>query len=115
MNKRKHTKKFNREFDQRKALIQSLSRALFLNGKIQTTTTKAKELKRFAERFITTAKKGDISSRRNLAKYFSDALVKKLVDEIAPKYKNRDGGYTRVIKLNIRKSDGASVSIIELV
>jgi len=115
MNKKKQGKKFNREFDQRKALINSLSRALFLNGRIKTTTAKAKELSRFAEKFITTAKKGDVSSRRRLAKCFSDPLVKKLVDEIAPKYKDRNGGYTRVIKLNIRKSDGASVSIIELV
>jgi len=115
MNKKKQGKKFNREFDQRKALIQGLARALFLNSRIKTTTAKAKELKRFAEKFITTAKKGDISSRRRLGRYFSDALVKKLVDEIAPKYKDRDGGYTRVIKLDVRKSDGASVSIIELV
>lgn len=115
MNKNKQGRKFNRESAQRKALIQSLSRELFLKEKIKTTTPKAKELKRFAEKFITIAKKGDISSRRRLGKYFSDTVVKKLVDEIAPRYKTRNGGYTRVTKLDIRKSDAASISIIELV
>jgi len=115
MNKKKQGRKFNRESAQRKALTQSLSRELFLHGKIKTTSAKAKELKRIAEKFITTAKKGNISARRRLAESFSDPIVKKLVDEIAPKYKNRNGGYTRVIKLDVRKSDGAGVSIIELV
>ena len=76
---------------------------------------KAKEISALAEKFITRAKKQDLSSRRILAKYFSKNLVKKLVEEIAPRYKERKGGYTRIIKLGPRKSDGARMAIIELV
>ena len=86
-----------------------------MNERIKTTEAKAKELSSFAEKLITRAKKGDLASRRILARYFSKSLVKKLVDEIGPRYKKRGGGYTRIIKLGPRKSDGAKMSIIELV
>jgi large subunit ribosomal protein L17 len=115
MKKLKKGRKFSREKDQRKALLKSLSRSLFLREKIKTTEAKAKELSSFAEKLITRAKKQDLASRRILAKYFSEDLVKKIVDKIAPKYKNRPGGYTRVIKIGQRKSDGAKMAIIELV
>lgn len=115
MRKLKQGRKLSRKRNQRKALLKSLARALFLNGKIKTTEAKAKELQSFAEKSITKAKKGDLASTRSLAKYFSKSLVKKLVDEIGPKYKERKGGYTRVIKLGPRKSDGAKMAIIELV
>ena len=115
MRKLKQGRKLSRKNDQRKALLKSLAGAIFLHEKIKTTEAKAKEVSRFAEKCITRAKKGDLSSRRILAKYFSRDLVKKLVDEIGPKYKGRNGGYTRIIKLGPRKSDGAKIAIIELV
>ncbi len=115
MYKQKQGRKFGRERDQRKALFKSLSRALILHSKIKTTEAKAKETSRIVEKFITRAKKADIASRRLLAKYFSEKLVKKLVEETGKKYKDRNGGYTRVIKLGRRKGDAAKMAIIELV
>lgn len=115
MRKKKQGRKFHRETGQRKALLNGLARELFLREKIKTTEPKAKELKRTSEKFITRAKKGDLAARRLLAKSFSKIVVKKLVDEIAPRYKSRAGGYTRIIKLGARKSDGAEMVIIELV
>ncbi|MBU2634881.1 50S ribosomal protein L17 [Patescibacteria group bacterium] len=115
MRKLKQGRKLSRKKDQRKALLKSLASAIFLHKKIKTTEAKAKEVSMFAEKCITRAKKGDLSSRRILVKYFSKDLVKKLIDEIAPKYKDRKGGYTRIIKLGPRKSDGAKMAIIELV
>jgi len=115
MKKKKQGRKFHRETGPRKALLKSLARELFLKEKIKTTEPKAKELKRTAEKFITRAKKGDLAARRLLAKTFSKVVVKKLVDDIAPRYKSRAGGYTRIIKLGARKSDGAEIVIIELV
>lgn len=115
MRKLKQGRKLSRKKDQRKALLKSLAMAIFIHKKIKTTEAKAKEVSMFAEKCITRAKKGDLSSRRILVKYFSKDLVKKLIDEIAPKYKDRKGGYTRIIKLGPRKSDGAKMAIIELV
>ncbi len=115
MKKRKKGRKLSRKSDQRKALLKSLARELFLREKIKTTEAKAKELSAFAEKQITKAKKANLASRRLLAKNFSSTITKKIFDEIAPKYKERKGGYTRVIKLGPRKSDGAKMAIIELV
>ena len=115
MRNRHVDRKFGREKAQRRALINGLMRALVINSKITTTEAKAKELSRKIEKQITTAKKGDISARRKLAENFSADLVKKMVEEIAPKYKEREGGYTRVIKLGQRKSDAADMAVIELV
>jgi len=115
MKKLKSGRKFSREKDQRKALKKSLARALFLHGKMKTTEAKAKEISSFSEKLITKSKKGDIAARRILAKYLSPKLVKKLIEEIAPKYVDRKGGYTRITKLGPRKSDGAKMAIIELV
>jgi len=115
MKKRKKGRKLSRTSDQRKALLRSLARELFLREKIKTTEAKAKEVRSFAEKQITRARKGDISSRRLLSKHFSSLIVKKLIDEIGKEYKERKGGYTRVIKLGPRKSDGAKMAIIELI
>ena len=115
MKKRKKGRKLSRKTGQRKALLRSLARELFLREKIKTTEAKAKELSVFAQKEITKAKKANLASRRLLAKNFSPKIVKKIVDEIAPRYKERRGGYTRVIKLEPRKSDGAKMAIIELV
>ena len=115
MKKRKKGRKLHREKDQRKALFKDLFRALILNEKIKTTETKAKEMAGRAEKFITRAKMNNLSSRRYLLRFFKPEVVKKLVDKIAPRYKERNGGYTRIIKLGARKSDGAKMAIIELV
>lgn len=115
MRKRIVKRKFNRERSQRKALLSSLISELFLKEKIKTTETKAKEMRRFAEKMITKAKKGGLSQRRLLLKSLNPDVVKKLVDVIAPKYKERPGGYTRIIKLGPRVSDGALMAFIELV
>lgn len=93
----------------------SLAFSLFLKEKIKTTETKAKEVSAFAEKQISRARADNLASRRLLAKIFSPEIVKKLIEEIAPRYKERKGGYTRIIKLGPRKSDGARMAIIELV
>jgi len=115
MRKRIKGRKLNRTSSQRRALLKSLARALFLNGKIKTTEAKAKELSVVAEKIITRAKKGDLASKRLLLKTQSNKIVKKLMEEIAPKYKDRIGGYTRIIKTVPRKSDASKMAIIELV
>ena len=115
MRKLKKGRKLSRKRDQRKALLKALVSAVFLNGKIKTTEAKAKEISPIVEKFITRASKNDISVRRLLGQNLSKKIVKKLVDEIAPKYKERKGGYTRIIKLGPRKGDGAKMAVIELV
>lgn len=115
MRKRKRGRKLSRKRDQRKALLRNLASALFLKEKITTTETKAKELSSFAEKQITKSKTASLAARRLLLRNFSKEIVKKLIEEIAPGYKEREGGYTRIIKLGPRKSDGARMAIIELV
>lgn len=97
------------------ALMKSLASSLVLHKKIKTTETKAKELRRFIEPLITKAKIGDLHKRRQVREYLSDSVVKKLFSEIAPIYKDRPGGYTRIIKLAPRESDGARMAQIELI
>lgn len=96
-------------------MLKALISALVLHGKIKTTEAKAKETSGLTEKFITRARKGDLTSRRLLTSFFSPQVVKKLIDELGPKYKDRPGGYTRIIRLGPRKSDGARMAIIELV
>ncbi len=115
MRKRKKGKKFGRVKEQRKALMKSLASSLILNKKIKTTESKAKELRKFLEPLITKAKDGNLHKRRLVRKFLSDSVTKKLFDEIAPLYKDRAGGYTRIIKLTPRQSDGAKIARIELV
>lgn len=115
MRKRKKGRRFSRKKDQRRALLKSLARELFLREKIKTTEAKAKGVLIFAEKEISKAKTGDINSRRLLARNFSPEIVKKLVNNIAPRYKERKGGCARIIKLSPRRPDGAKMAIIELV
>ena len=115
MKKLTQGRKFGRTKDQRKALLNSLARSLFLHSRITTTEAKAKELSMFAEKCITRAKKGDLASRRILVESFTKDIAKKLIEEIGPKYAERKGGYTRIIKKGPRKSDSAKIAIIELV
>lgn len=115
MQKRKKRRKLSREKAQRKALLKSLATALILKEKIKTTEAKAKEARIVVEKFITTAKKKDLSSRKKILQLFAPKVAKKLIDEIAPRYETRHGGFTRIIKLGTRQSDGAEMAIIELV
>jgi len=113
---RHHNKnrKFGRTKDQRKALMKSLASALIEKGKIKTTEAKAKELRPYIEKLVTRAIKGDLASRRLLLSKIG-LQTKKLVDDIAPKYKDRNGGYTRVVKLTPRTSDASKMAVIEFV
>lgn len=115
MRHRKKGRKFTKSKDQRKALLRSLSSTLILKEKITTTEAKAKELKSFVEKFITRAKKDTVANRRLIAKDFSDKVTRRLFKELGPRYKDRAGGYTRITKVNPRKSDGAKMAIIELI
>ncbi len=111
----KNKRRFGRTRNQKKALLVSLSRNLVLNDRIKTTEAKAKELRKFVEPIITTSKETSITSKRRLSRYFDVKTVKKLTDVIGPKYKERPGGYTRIIKIGPRVSDGAKEVFIELV
>ena len=115
MRKRKKGKKFGRVKEQRKALMKSLASSLILHKKIKTTETKAKELRRFIEPLITKAKAGNLHKRRQARRFLSDSITDKLFNDIAPSYKERPGGYTRIIKLAPRESDGARMAQIEFV
>lgn len=115
MNKRKRGRKFSMKADPRRALLRSLLRALIDKEKIETTEAKAREMRSFAEKLITRAKQGRLIDRRHIARALGDTLAKKLIENIAPTFKDRKGGYTRVIKLGSRESDSAKVAIIELV
>jgi large subunit ribosomal protein L17 len=97
-------------------MLRNMATSLFRHERVETTTAKAKELRPFAERLITLAKRGDVPARRLAARKISDRdVLGKLFDEIAPRYAERPGGYTRVLKLGNRKGDAAEMSLIELV
>ena len=97
-------------------MLANLATSLFKHGKITTTETKAKRLRPLAEQLITKAKRGDLHARRRVLTVVRDKdVVFQLFDEIAPRYANRDGGYTRIVKTGPRKGDAAPMAIIELV
>jgi large subunit ribosomal protein L17 len=109
-------RKLGRTTAHREALFDNMVTALFQHERIQTTLPKSKELRRTAEKLITIAKRGGLHSRRVAAKNVRDnEVLKKLFDNIGPRYANRNGGYTRIIKLGNRLGDNAPMSIIELV
>lgn len=109
-------KKLGRDSSARKALFRGMLTSFFQYDRIETTEAKAKELRGLADQMITLAKRGDLHARRQVLAYLMDEdVVKKLFDEIAPKYADRQGGYTRVIKLGLRKGDAAPLALIELV
>lgn len=114
MRKRQKGRKLSRKRNQRKALLRSLLGALFLQEKITTTEAKAREMAPLAEKYITRAKGRGLADRRMLGGIFPNKVVKKLMDEIAPRYEGRKGGYTRVTKIGSRKTDGATIAVIEL-
>jgi large subunit ribosomal protein L17 len=97
-------------------MMRNMESSLFLHGRVETTTAKAKELRRFAEPQITKAKRGDLHARRLVARHIQDdAALTKLLGEIGPRYLERPGGYTRVRHLGHRPGDAADMAIIELV
>ncbi len=110
------TRKLGRTSDHRKAMLRAMVTYLLENGKIETTVTRAKEVRAMAEKMITTAKANDLHSRRQVLAYVTkEDVVKKLFDDIAPKYAAVNGGYTRIIKIGPRRGDAAEMAIIELV
>ena len=119
MRHQKRGRKFNRTASHRKAMMSNLASALVLHKRIQTTDAKGKELRGFIERLVTYAKKGDLRGRRLIQKRIqgknSKQIANILIHDIAPNYESRNGGYTRLIKINNRKNDNASVSLIEFV
>lgn len=112
---KKKGRKFTRNKSQERALLRSLARAVIENESIITTEAKGKELRRFLEPAITKAKKGNIAARRNLLKEFKADSVKKLVDELAPRYFARPGGYLRLTKIKSNRQDDARLVKVELV
>ena len=109
-------KKLNRTSSHRKALLMNMSNSLIKHEQITTTLPKAKELKRFIEKLITLGKKSNLLSRRKLISILQDSNTsKKIFDVLADRYKNRSGGYTRIIKLGNRFGDNAPMGVIELV
>lgn len=134
MRHRKHTFKIGKSGAHRKAMMANLLISLFTHGRIKTTIVKAKELRRWADKMITCAKKGDLHSKRKVVSTLrpryskldtslnvrivnevESGMVDKLFGELAAKYKDRNGGYTRIIKMHNRKGDGAPLCLIELV
>lgn len=109
-------RKLGRPTAHRKAMLRNLVTDLFREGRISTTECRAKEARREAEKLITLAKRGDLHARRQaLAYIYDESVVTKLFDEIAPKYADRNGGYTRILKLGPRRGDSAEVVFLELV
>jgi len=107
-------RKLNRSSAHRKALLKNLVLSLIRHERIHTTDAKAKELRRYADRIVTLGKQGDLAARRMVFSLIeSRDAVKKLFDVIAPRFKDRAGGYTRVVKFNVRRGDAAAVSIVE--
>lgn len=102
--------------DHRRSLLRNSVTSLLAHEKITTTETRAKEIKRVTDKIITLGKKGDLHSRRQALSYLTDeTVVRKLFDDLAKRYDDRPGGYTRIIKSGFRKGDGAPMAIIELV
>ena len=110
------TRKLGRATDSRKAMLRAMVTYLFENGKIETTVTRAKEVRSMAEKMVTLGKQDDLHAKRQIFSYITkEDVANKLFKEIAPKYADRNGGYTRVTRLGPRKGDGAEMAIIELV
>ncbi len=110
------TRKLGRTTDHRRAMMRAMVTFLLENGKIETTVTRAKEVRAMTEKMITLAKVDNLHNKRQAMSYITkDTVVKKLFDEVAPKYKDVNGGYCRIIKTGPRRGDAAEMCIIELV
>lgn len=109
-------RKLGRRTDHRSQMLRNQVKSLLIHGRIETTVTRAKETRRLAEKMITLGKKNTDHSRREAARFIADKeVVGILFDEIAPKYEDRNGGYTRILKMGPRRGDGAEICILELV
>ena len=109
-------RKLSRHTDKRRALLRNMTTTFLKNGRIETTEPKAKELRSIVEKMITLGKQGDLQARRQAAAYLLDEnVVKELFDNLSKKYADRQGGYTRIIKVGTRRGDSASLVILELV
>ncbi len=116
MRHRKDHRKLSRTREHRKALLRNLTTSLIQHERIETTVAKAKEARRMAERMITFAKRGDVAARRHVARFVhGDDVVRKLFDTVAPWYADRNGGYTRIIKVGRRLGDAGQTALLELV
>ena len=110
------TRKLGRPTDHRKAMLRAMTTFLLENGKIETTVTRAKEVSAIAEKMITLGKTNSLHNKRLVMSYVTkEDVVKKLFDEISPKYADRNGGYTKIYKTGPRRGDAAEMSILELV
>ena len=110
------TRKLGRTSDHRTAMLRAMVTYLLENGKIETTVTRAKEVRAMTEKMITKAKLDNLHSKRQVYSFITkEDVAKKVFDEIAPNYKDRNGGYTRIIKIGPRRGDAAEMAIIELV
>jgi large subunit ribosomal protein L17 len=109
-------RKLGRRSDHRRAMFRGMVTFLLEKGKIKTTVTRAKELRSIAERIITIGKSADLSSKRKVLSYVTkEGIVKRVFDEIAPKYADVSGGYTRITKIGPRKGDAAEMAVVELI
>ena len=110
------TRKLGRTSDHRKAMLRAMVTFLLEKGKIETTVTRAKEVRSVTEKIITKAKDNNLHNKRQVMSYVTkEDVVKKLFDEIAPKYVDVKGGYTRISRIGVRKGDAAEMAIIELI
>lgn len=108
--------KLGRDAPHRRAMLSNMVTSLLSKESVKTTHARAKELRRFAEHMITFAKRGDLHARRQVLRTVADkGVVTKLFEELGPRYKGRNGGYTRIVKLGPRRGDGSFMSIVELV
>lgn len=115
MRHRKKGRELSRTRTHRRAMLRNMVTSLIIHERIRTTEAKAKELRPYAERLITLAKKGDMHSRRMAGRQIADReALRKLFDQIGPRFEGRPGGYTRILKLGARKGDGAELALIEL-
>ena len=109
-------RKLGRTSDQRRAMLRAMTTYLLENGQIKTTYARAKEVAPMAEKMITLAKKNSLADYRRVVAYLTkEDVAKKLFDQIGPKYADRNGGYTRVLKMGPRRGDGAEMAIVQLV
>lgn len=110
------TRKLGRATDHRLAMLRAMVTFLLENGKIETTLARAKEVRSLAEKMITLGKETDLHSKRQIYSFVTkEAVSKKVIDELGPKYKDVNGGYTRIYKIGPRRGDAAEMAIIELV
>ena len=110
------TRKLGRTSDSRRAMLRAMVTYLFEKGKIETTVTRAKEVRAVAEKMITLGKQDSLHTKRQIYAFITkEDVAKKLIDEIGPKYADRSGGYTRIIRIGARRGDAAEMAVIELV